>query len=231
MSSADYMKREEINYMESEITLKSLGRWTLVCGVLSVLFYFLHDVIGARYYPGYEWTKQAVSDLTATDAPSFAVASGFVTVHKIFSCVCSAFLCVMVKSEHKVFRVGVYLYTLMNAISAIGYALFPLSGSGYDGSVQSFIHVYVLTALVVFLSIVSLILITIGSFKGKNRLLGILSIAALLSMFFGAVGSFNMPKEIFGLIERFSTYSAVIFTGVLGGYGFLLHKKGIKERV
>ena len=229
MSSADYMKREEINYMESEITLKSLGRWTLVCGVTSVIFYFLHDVIGAQYYPGYEWTKRAVSDLTATDAPSFAVASGLVTVHKIFACICSAYLCVMVKNERKVFRVGVYLFALMNAISAIGYALFPLSGSGYDGSVQSFIHVYVLTALVVSLSIVSLILITIGSFKEKNRLLGILSIVALLSMFFGAVGSFNMPKEIFGLIERFSTYSAVIFTGVLGIYGFLLHKKELKE--
>ena len=213
--------------MESEITLKRLGRWTLICGLLSVVFYFLHDVIGAQNYPGYEWTKQAVSDLTATDAPSFAVASGFVTVHKIFSCVCSAFLCVMVKNESKVFRVGVYLFALMNAISAIGYALFPLSSSGYDGSAQSFIHVYVLTALVVSLSIVSLILITIGSFKDKNRLLGILSIAALLCMFFGAVGSMNMPKEIFGIIERYSTYSAVIFTGVLGIYGFLLDKRKI----
>ena len=40
--------------MENKV-IKSLGKWTLFCGILSVLFYFLHDVIGAQYYPGYEW--------------------------------------------------------------------------------------------------------------------------------------------------------------------------------
>ena len=135
--------------MENKVMIKSLGKWTLVCGILSVLFYFLHDVIGAQYYPGYEWMKQAVSDLTAADAPSFVVASGFTTVYKIFSCVCSAFLCVMVRDEHKIFRIGVYLFSLMNGISAAGYALFPLTSGGYDGSKQSFIHVYVITVLVV----------------------------------------------------------------------------------
>ena len=54
---------------------KSMGKWTLICGILGVVFYFMHDIIGARYYPGYEWMKQAVSDLTAADAPSFAAAS------------------------------------------------------------------------------------------------------------------------------------------------------------
>lgn len=39
-------------------------------------------------------------------------------------------------------------------------------------------------------------------------------------MFVGAVGSGNVPKEIFGIFERFSTYSAVVFTGVLGAFGF-----------
>jgi hypothetical protein len=39
-------------------------------------------------------------------------------------------------------------------------------------------------------------------------------------MFVGAVGSGNVPKEIFGIFERFSTYSAVVFTAILGIYGF-----------
>ena len=211
--------------MENGVSLKTLGKWTLVCGILSALFYLLHDVIGAQYYPGYEWTKQAVSDLTATDAPSFAVASGYVTVHKVFNCVCSAFLCIMVKNERKALRIGIYLFSLMHGISAVGYALFPLSSSGYDGSVQSFIHVYVLTTLVVLQAIVSLIMIAVGSFKDKNRLLGILAIAAFLCMFFGAAGSANLPKDIFGVVERFSTYSSVIFTTVLGVYGFILGRR------
>lgn len=224
MNSVDYMEPKEIKKMENEIMIKRLGKWTLICGILSVIFYILHDVVGAMNYPGYNWMEQAVSDLTAVDAPSFAVASGYVTVYKIFNCICCAFLCVMVQNERKVFKIGIYLFALMNGISAVGYALFPLSGSGYDGSFQSFVHVYVLTALVVMLSIVSLILIAVGSFKDKNRLLGILAVVALICMFFGAVGSANMPKTIFGVIERFSTYSAVVFTGVLGVYGFRFSK-------
>lgn len=212
---------KRIKPMESEKNRTGLGTWTLICGILSILFYVLHDAIGAMHYPGYNWMARAVSDLTAADAPSFIVASGYVTVYKIFNCVCSAFLCVMVGKERKVFKIGVYLFALMNGISAVGYALFPLSGSGYDGSPQSFIHVYVVTALVVVLSILSLILIAVGSFKDKKTWLGILAIAAFACMFFGVVGQAKLPKEIFGVVERFSTYSAVVFTGVLGLYGFL----------
>lgn len=108
----------------------------------------------------------------------------------------------------------------MGFVSSIGYALFSLSSAGYDGSVQSFIHVYVLTVIVVLLSIISLITIAVGSFKSNKKLLGTLAIIALVLMFVGAVGSQNVPKEIFGVFERFSTYSVVIFNGILGIFGF-----------
>ena len=202
---------------------KSLINWLCLSGVLSIIFYLLHDIMGANSYPGYNWMSQAVSDLTAVDSPSFVVASGYVTIHKIFSCVCSVLVCILVRNEtKKTLRYGIYLYSIMNFISAIGYALFPLSSSGFDGSIQSIIHVYVLTALVVLLSIISLILIAVGSLKGENKhkLLGILAIISLILMFVGAVGSQNVSKDIFGIIERFSTYSAVIFTGILGIYGY-----------
>ena len=200
---------------------KKLINYLSLSGVVSIVFYLLHDIVGAVNYPGYNWTSQAVSDLTATDAPSFVIASGFVTVYKILSCLCCALLCVLIGGEKKKsLRLGVYLFAIMNFISAIGYALFPLSSAGYDGSLQSFVHVYILTALVVLLSIVSLVLIAIGAFKSRYRLLGVLAIFALALMFVGAVGSGSVPKEIFGIFERFSAYSAVAFTGVLGVFGF-----------
>ena len=198
-----------------------LINWLCLSGVIAAVFYLLHDIIGAANYPGYDWASQAVSDLTATDAPSFAVASGLTKVFGILSCLCCALLCILVQnSKKKSLRLGVYLFAIMNFISAIGYALFPLSSAGYDGSAQSFIHVYILTAAVVLLSIVSLILISVGAFKSKKKLLSAFAIAALVLMFVGAVGSGNVPKEIFGVFERFSTYSAVVFTALLGVYGF-----------
>lgn len=203
-------------------TKKSLINYlALFSGIVSAVFYLLHDIIGAANYPGYNWTSQAVSDLTATDAPSFAIAGGLSHAYGIFSCLCCALLCIIVQtSKQKSLRLGIYLFAIMNAISAIGYSLFPLSGAGYDGSVQSFIHIYIVTIAVVLLSIVSLILIAVGAFKTKRKALGYLAIAALVLMFIGAVGSGNVPQDIFGVFERFSTYSAVVFTSILGVYGF-----------
>lgn len=195
---------------------KQMKLWALTTGVLSVLFYVLHDIIGAMYYPGYNRMTQAVSDLTAIDAPSRIIASGFTFVYGIFTGICCAFLCVLAADMKKTLRLGIYLFTAMNAVSAIGYSLFPLTGSGYDGSFQSFVHVYVVTVLVVLLSIASLIMIAAGSFKEKRRILGILAIISLVCMFFGAVGSGALPNSIFGIVERFSTYSAVVFTGIMG---------------
>lgn len=206
--------------MERNDFNKSAKIWILACGVLSAVFYLLHDCIGAKYYPGYNWMAQAVSDLTAADAPSLSVSGGLSHIHGIFSCVACALICVFTKQlwdkkSERLLRLGIYLFILMNWISAIGYTLFPLSGSGYDGSFQSFVHVFVVTVLVVLLSIVSLILIAIGGFKSGNKILAWLSVAAFLLMFIGAAGSGAVPKQYFGIVERFSTYSAVIFTAVI----------------
>ncbi len=203
---------------------RTLINWLCLSGVLGIIFYLLHDIIGGMNYPGYNPAAQAVSDLTATDAPSFVTANGLSSIYGIFTCLCCTLICILVKNEKKSLRLGVYLFAIMNFVSAIGYSLFPLSSSGYDGSVQSFIHVYIITILVVLLSIVSLILIAVGAMK-KYRLLGILAIIALVLMFVGAVGSGNVPKEMFGIFERFSTYSAVVFAGVLGIFGFNLKAK------
>ena len=151
--------------------VRNLGAWTLVFGILTMLFYMLHDIVGAMHYPGYDPMTQAVSDLTAADAPSYTVASGYTKVYGIFSCLCNVFVCLLMRDHKKPLRIGIYLITAMNFTSAVGYALFPLTGSGYDGSFQSFVHVYVITAIVVLLSIVSLIFIAAGN--NLCRIIGI----------------------------------------------------------
>ena len=200
---------------------KNLCRIFCLSGVVGLVFYLMHDVIGAMNYPGYQWMSQAVSDLTATDAPSYTIASGFSNVYGIMSVVCCLFVCVLAQNRHRLTRIGVSLFAVMEFISAVGYSLFPLSGAGYDGTVQSFIHVYIVTTAVVLLSIVSLILIAVGSFKDHRKALGVCALAALVLMFVGAVGSGAAPKECFGVVERFSTYSAVVFCAILGVFHFV----------
>ena len=204
---------------------RKLINWLCLTGILSFIFYLLHDIIGNINYPNYNWLSQAVSDLTATDAPSYIIANSFSTIYGIFNCICCVLVSVLIEKERsKILKTGIYLFTIMNFVSAIGYSLFPLSSAGYDNSFQSIMHVYVVTILVVLLSIISLILIAIGSLRGKNKhkYLGWIAIISLLLMCIGAVGSNIISKDYFGLIERFSTYSAVLFTCALGLYGFNL---------
>ena len=74
------------------------------------------------------------------------------------------------------------------------------------------------TILVVLCSIVSLVLIAIGSRKEQLPSIGNWAIGCLAAMILGALGTGILPKSVFGLFERFSTFSAVVFNAVLGVY-------------
>lgn len=80
-------------------------------------------------------------------------------------------------------RAGVYLFAIMEWVSAIGYRMFPLSDSGYAGAFQDVMHM-VVTALVVLLSIVSLSVIVSAGLKDKScRFYGVCAAIALVSVF------------------------------------------------
>lgn len=199
-----------------------LLRLLSLSGVLAAVFYFLHVYYGAQNYPNYSHLSQAVSDLTATDAPSFLIASRFSALYSIFSIIGSTTLCLIVSNQvNKTFRLGIVLYAVMNGVSGIGYTLFPLSGKGFQGTFQDIMHFYVVTIAVVLLSIVSLLLIFIGGRRHKGtKLIAILGLVALLFMFVGSIGTGAAPEAYFGLFERLSVFSVVIYTALLGFFGY-----------
>jgi hypothetical protein len=131
-------------------------------------------------------------------------------------------VCVAIKDKtNRTIRVGIYLFALMNWISNVGYSLFPLSTSGYAGTFQDIMHVYVITALVIVLSIASLVVIMVGGYRKKAFCtLAIWASIALFLMFAGAMGVNIVPKEYFGIPERFSVFAATGFNAVLGIYLF-----------
>ncbi len=199
-----------------------LVRLLSLSGIVAAVFYFLHVYYGTQNYPNYNSLSQAVSDLTATDAPSFVVASRFSALYSMFSVLCCTSLCLIVSNQiNKTFRLGIYLYTIMMWVSSVGYTLFPLSSKGFQGTFQDIMHFYVVTISVVLLSIVSLILISIGGRKNKGtKVIAILGFITLLSMFSGSIGTGVAPKEYFGVFERFSVFSVVIYTALLGLFGY-----------
>ena len=125
-------------------------------------------------------------------------------------------------------RAGVYLFAIMEWVSAIGYRMFLLSDSGYAGAFQDVMHM-VVTALVVLLSIVSLSVIVSAGLKDKScRFYGVCAAIALGMMIIGAMGMKIVPAQYFGVVERFSVFAATGFNAALGIHLFCIKDEGVK---
>lgn len=202
--------------------MKGLIQKLGLLGVVSLLSYTAAVVFAPLAYPDYNWMAQAVSDLSASNAPSQMLWSQLASLYGVCGMISIMMVCVFIQGKlNKTLRVGIYLFAIMNWVSSVGYAMFPLSDSGNAGTFQDIMHVYVVTVLVVMLSIASLVVIMIGGYRDKKyRSLAIWATAALLLMFMGAIGTNVVPKEFFGIPERFSVFAATGFNAVLGIYLF-----------
>ena len=186
-------------------------------GLVSLLSYTAAVVFSPLAYPGYDWMAQAVSDLSADTAPSRVLWNQLGALYTPCGIVCVTLCCVTVKGHfNRILRAGVYWFALMNWVSAVGYAMFPLTQAGISGRLQDVMHLAV-TAAVVLLSIVSLTLIVYGGLWQKAcPALGKWALAGLCLMIAGAVGTAILPHAYFGIPERFSVFACAGFTTVLG---------------
>lgn len=199
-------------------------------GIVSFLSYTAAVVFSPLAYPGYNWMAQAVSDLSAADAPSLALWNQLSALYSVCEVVCATVVCIgMQGRKTKLLRTGIYMFAVMEWISAVGYRMFPLSSSGYAGAFQDIMHM-VITAAVVLLSIISLVLIIIAGIKNKScRSYGICAGIALFMMLVGAMGMKIVPADYFGIIERFSVFAATGFNAALGLHLFCMKPNEIKE--
>lgn len=203
---------------------RKLINWLGLTGVVALLSYALAVIIAPSAFPGYNWMEQAVSDLSAESAPSRMLWNQIAALYGVCSVVCATCVSVFV-SENKVstrlFRAGTYLFTIMNWVSNVGYAMFPLSDSGKEiASFQEVMHM-VVTVAVVLLSVVSLVCLIVAGFKkGGIRGIGTWAAVALTMMMVGAMGQGVVPPQYFGIVERFSVFAAVGFNAVCGVYLF-----------
>lgn len=205
---------------------KSLIQKLGLLGVVSLLSYTAAVVFSPLAYPGYNFMAQAVSDLSAANAPSLSLWNRLSAFYNVCEVVCATVVCVGIQGQKtKLLRTGIYLFAVMEWISAVGYRMFPLSDSGYAGEFQDVMHM-VVTALVVLLSIVSLIVIIVAGAKDKRcRSYGICAAVALAMMLVGAMGMKIVPVEYFGIVERFSVFAATGFNAALGIHLFCTNPK------
>ncbi|WP_455542782.1 DUF998 domain-containing protein [Intestinibacter sp.] len=169
-------------------------------------------------YPGYNWMSMAVSELSATDAPSRALAIKLNCLYGPCGILCIMAVCVAAYNfKSKPFRVGIFLFAAMEWVTSIGYELFPFVSNAEGFNFQNMMHIAV-TVAVVGLSISSLVLIAIGAGKDKFKGISVWAIVCLVAMIGGAIGTGILPKSVFGIAERVSTFSVGVFNAVLGVY-------------
>lgn len=198
---------------------KTLVNWCGLLGVVSLLSYAAAVVFSPLAYPGYNWMQQAVSDLSASNAPSLRLWEQLSSLYGTTGLIAIMMMCVAVQGKMtKLLRSGIYLFAAMDWVTSIGFSMFPLSDSGYAGTFQDIMHM-VVTVMVVVLSIASLVVIIIGGIKDrKYKSYAIWAGIALAMMMIGAIASGIVPIEYFGIFERFSVFAATGFGAVLGIY-------------
>ena len=200
-------------------------------GIVSFLSYAAAVIFAPLAYPGYDWLSQAVSDLSAANAPSLALWNQLTAFYNVCEVVCITVVCIGIQGQKtKLLRTGIYLFAAMEWVSAVGYRAFPLSDSGYAGAFQDVMHMAV-TVAVVLLSIASLTIIIIAGAKSKDcRSYGICAAVALAMMLVGALGMKIVPPEYFGVVERFSVFAATGFNAALGIHLFCMPDKNIDKK-
>ena len=192
--------------------LRHLG----IFGIISLLSYTAMVVFSPLAYPGYNWLSMAVSDLSAVGAPSAALAERLNALFGPCAVVSVMAVCVGAAGcRSKLLRAGIGFFAAMEWVTVVGYKMFPWVQDAPAGSFQNAMHILV-TALVVLFSIISLVLIAVGGRKEPIRSLSNWALVCFAAMMLGALGTGIMPKAVFGLFERFSTFSAVVFNAVLG---------------
>lgn len=186
-------------------------------GVVSFISYAVAVIFSPLAYPGYDWMAQAVSDLSAANAPSLTLWNRLTALYNVCEVVSITVVCIGIQGKkNKLLCKGIYLFAIMEWISAIGYRMFPLSDSGYGGKFQDVMHMIV-TFAVVLLSVVSLVIIIIAAIKSKDCFsYGICASVALTMMLIGAMGMKIVPNKYFGIVERFSVFAATGFNACLG---------------
>ena len=175
-----------------------------ILALLGLVLYFTHVILGNILNQRYNPLKQAVRDLTADGASNVILIRLITFLSGLLFSICLTVLSLKIRKK------GVIGFTCMQYISTVGYLVFPLSNKGDYKDIGHLI----VTGIVVLLSIISIILVYFDERK-INKKFSIFSLVILLVMFLGAMFSNILSDSYFGVAERFTVYSVIIYTYIL----------------
>jgi hypothetical membrane protein len=202
-----------------------LRRVLLACGVASTALYALADLLGGLSYPGYDFSSQAISELTAIGAPSRPLVVGLLFLYNVLVLLFGlGVLREAIAGPRLPLRItaGLLLvYAILGlAIGLFWSASFSMQQRGAGSLTTDAPHI-IITAVMVLLLLGA---IATGSF-GFDRRFRLYSFATIVTVLvFGAWTSRFAPRIAageatpgLGILERIDVYTAMLWIAVLGG--------------
>lgn len=208
--------------------MDKLKKYLYPLGMVGVIFYFLHTILGNILWEEYNPITTDISSLTAQGAPNaqllrvMGLIYGICMILMVIALVIKAF-----NSYRGMLKAGFIILLIMQLTSAIGYGLFPLTGDKTEMNFQNLMHIMV-TVIVVFTTIASSFMIALGYLKQENmkKLGRIALVFAILITLFGMFNPISMAMQlnILGLTERLVIYTIQVFMFILSYYYTFLEK-------
>ncbi|MFT3752384.1 MAG: DUF998 domain-containing protein [Paludibacter sp.] len=145
----------------------SLRKILFGTGMIAVLFYVIHVLVGGFLWEGYNHLHQPISDLTAAGAPDKSSMLVLTTIYGILALIFALSFTILESGKHKKVAVwGGIMFCIMHLIS-LSYGLFPQDLPGHEPTFGGVMHI-VVTALIVPFTILSPILIGFGLMKNQT---------------------------------------------------------------
>ena len=185
----------------------------IICAIMSSMLYVSTDVIAATtLYPGYSYTSQQVSELSAIGAPTRSL---WVAMSSIWSPLVIGFgigVCLLAGQKRSLRVTGILL--AIWGIVGFVWLFFPMHSRGTEALAADLVHIVFAAAQVILM----VLFIAFGAvaLRWGFRLYSIVTIVALLV--FGALVSMQAPAIAAGrptpwagVIERVSVYSPILW--------------------
>jgi len=202
--------------------MKKFERIAIPLGMIGILFYLSHTLLGRILWTEYNPVTMDISSLTAEGAPNAGLMRALTTVYGLCMIVFSIGMVAMAfRKFGTLVRAGSITLLVMEVVSMFGYMLFPLSGDKTVLTFGNLMHIIV-TAVVVLTTIACGFLLAAGFMKREKRTgLGRFTLVmAILITLTGVTTPIGMGSgwNILGVTERLSIYSLQTMLFVLSAY-------------
>ena len=215
------------------MTKKNIWNYLCLFGILSVVFFAIHHIVGERYYGKLYFPYDTIQILTAVGSPSRFIALPLLLASRIFGCIGCLAVCRALKDRvNEDLHKGIAVYTALRIAVSVFELLFPTSIEEHGlldyGPILGFLMIFLFLPLL----FTYIVLICLGTFQkngdGKRNLLPGILLAVWLApvIVLLIIDIFNgVMTGILGGVGTVFFYGTVIHGALLGVYGYAFGKK------